>query len=393
MQEDPYQHSEIEINYPEQPKPETPKKSTSLFKSLLSIIEFFGTVSILVFIILSFGVQSYHVVGTSMTPTLQEKDRLLISKLGRTVSRIKKDDFMPSRGEIIVFKSPTESGLQLVKRVIGLPGERVVLENGKFTIYNVTYELATNNPPHHLHGGNVGFDKKIWDYRIIENSDSITILLSTESLHLEEGYPGNLKIQVFYTFDNEGRLTIEYEASSDQLTHINLTNHCYFNLSGDIGSTILDHHLQINSDSITETDDLLIPTGKIVNIKASNLDFSEMTEIGLRIKNDDPNLNKANGYDHNYVINGQINSVTAIAQHPPTGRRLQVFTTEPGLQLYTGNWLNEVNGKHGLYQNYSGFCLETQHYPDSPNQPKFPTTLLKPGETYQTTTVYKFSVK
>ena len=136
MQEDPYQHSEIEINYPEQPKPETPKKSTSLFKSLLSIIEFFGTVSILVFIILSFGVQSYHVVGTRMTPTLQEKDRLLISKLGRTVSRIKKDDFMPSRGEIIVFKSPTESGLQLVKRVIGLPGERVVLENGKFTIYN-----------------------------------------------------------------------------------------------------------------------------------------------------------------------------------------------------------------------------------------------------------------
>lgn len=274
--------------------------------------------------------------------------------------------------------------------IVGRYANRIA--NGKFTIDDVTYELATNNPPHHLHGGNVGFDKKIWDYRIIENSDSITILLSTESLHLEEGYPGNLKIQVFYTFDNEGRLTIEYEASTDNQTHINLTNHCYFNLSGDIGSTILDHHLQINSDSITETDDFLIPTGKIVNIKASNLDFSEMTEIGLRIKNDDPNLNKANGYDHNYVINGQINSVTAIAQHPPTGRRLQVFTTEPGIQLYTGNWLNDVNGKNGLYQNYSGFCLETQHYPDSPNHPNFPSTLLKPNETYRSKTIYKIDL-
>jgi len=274
--------------------------------------------------------------------------------------------------------------------IVGRYANRIA--NGKFTIDDVTYKLARNNPPHHLHGGNVGFDKKIWDYQIIENSDNITIHLSTESPHLEEGYPGNLKIQVSYTFDNEGQLTIDYEATSDLPTHINLTNHCYFNLSGDNGTTILDHHLQINADSITETDELLIPTGKIMNIKASNLDFSEMTEIGLRIKNDDPNLNKANGYDHNYVISGQINSVAAIAQHPRTGRRLQVFTTEPGIQLYTGNWLNDVNGKNGLYQNYAGFCLETQHYPDSPNHPNFPSTLLKPNETYRSKTIYKIDL-
>lgn len=263
---------------------------------------------------------------------------------------------------------------------------------GKFVIDDIEYTLATNNPPHHLHGGNVGFDKKIWDYRIIGNPDDITIQLSCTSPHMEEGYPGNLKVQVSYTFDNDGQLTIIYEATTDQATHLNLTNHCYFNLSGDSESTILDHLLQINSDTITETDQMLIPTGNIINIKDSNLDFTEMTEIGLRIKNDDPNLLKAKGYDHNYTLNGRLNSLAAVAVHMPSRRRLQVFTTEPGIQLYTGNWLNDVDGKHGKYKDYAGFCLETQHYPDTPNHPNFPPTLLKPGEIYRSKTVYKIDL-
>lgn len=263
---------------------------------------------------------------------------------------------------------------------------------GKFVIDGTEYTLAANNPPHHLHGGNVGFDKKIWDFQIIENPDDITIHLSCLSPHMDEGYPGNLKVQVSYTFDNDGQLTINYEATTDQTTHINLTNHCYFNLSGDKESTILDHLLQINADTITETDQLLIPTGNLTEVTGSNLDFSEMTEIGLRIKNNDPNLLKAKGYDHNYILNGSINSIAAIAQHPPSGRRLQVFTTEPGIQLYTGNWLNDVDGKHGKYIDYAGFCLETQHYPDAPNHPNFPSTLLQPNETYRSKTIYKIDV-
>jgi len=263
---------------------------------------------------------------------------------------------------------------------------------GKFVIDDVEYTLATNNPPHHLHGGNVGFDKKIWEYHIIENPNDITIHLSCTSPHMEEGYPGNLQVHVSYTFDNDGQLTINYEATTDQATHINLTNHCYFNLSGDAESTILDHLLQINSEMITETDQMLIPTGNIVNIKDSNLDFTAMTDIGLRIKNDDPNLLKAKGYDHNFVLDTQLETVVAIALHAPTGRRLQVFTTEPGIQLYTGNWLNDVDGKHCKYKDHAGFCLESQHYPDTPNHPTFPTTLLKPGEIYRSKTVYKIDL-
>lgn len=275
--------------------------------------------------------------------------------------------------------------------IVGRYANRIAF--GKFIINGVEYVLATNNPPHHLHGGNVGFDKKIWDYQMIENIDAITVVLKYASSHMEEGYPGSLSIKVVYTFDNQGRLTIEYEATTDSATHINLTNHCYFNLNSDNNSTILDHHLQINASTITETDETLIPTGNIKEIISSNLDFTKMTEIGLRIKNDDPELNKANGYDHNYIISdSNIDSLAATVHHPKSNRRLQVYTTEPGIQLYTGNWLEDVDGKHGKYKNYSGLCLETQHYPDSPNHPSFPSTLLLPDETYHSKTIYKIDL-
>ncbi len=275
--------------------------------------------------------------------------------------------------------------------IVGRYANRIAF--GKFIINGVEYVLATNNPPHHLHGGNVGFDKKIWDYQMVENIDAITVVLKYTSSHMEEGYPGSLSIKVVYTFDNQGRLTIEYEATTDRATHINLTNHCYFNLNSDNNSTILDHHLQINASTITETDETLIPTGNIKEIISSNLDFTKMTEIGLRIKNDDPELNKANGYDHNYIItDSNIDSLAATVHHPKSSRRLQVYTTEPGIQLYTGNWLEDVDGKHGKYKNYSGLCLETQHYPDSPNHPSFPSTLLLPDETYHSKTIYKIDL-
>ncbi len=275
--------------------------------------------------------------------------------------------------------------------IVGRYANRIAF--GKFKIEDTEYLLATNNGPHHLHGGHVGFDKKIWNYQVIENLNSISIILKCTSMHMEEGYPGNIIVKVSYTFDEEGQLSIEYEATSDQTTHINLTNHCYFNLSGDHHSTIFDHQLQINAASITETDQTLIPTGNIKNIIGSNLDFTKVTEIGLRIKNDDPELNKANGYDHNYILaENEFSSVAATVLHPNSGRRLQVFTTEPGIQLYTGNWLKGVKGKKGKYINYSGFCLETQHYPDSPNHPNFPSTLLHPNEVFHSKTRYKIDL-
>lgn len=276
--------------------------------------------------------------------------------------------------------------------IIGRYANRIAF--GKFKINETEYILATNGSDHHLHGGNVGFDKKIWDFDIKETHDNIAIIFTYKSKHMEEGYPGNLNVQVTYTFDFESKLTIEYRASTDEATHLNLTNHCYFNLSGDATSTILDHQLQIQAETITESDQSLIPTGRIIDIKGSNFDFKEMTEIGLRIKNDDPQLINANGYDHNYILNeSNISKAVAEVLHPSTGRRLKVFTTEPGIQLYTGNWLADVEGKPGKYCNYAGFCLETQHFPDSPNHPNFPSTMLLPDCIYYSKTIYKMDIK
>lgn len=261
---------------------------------------------------------------------------------------------------------------------------------GKFVLDETEYTLNTNLNPHHLHGGNIGFDKKVMDYKITESKDEIIILFTTKSPHLEEGYPGNLSIQVTYTFSANHELRMEFKARTDQDTHVNLTNHCYFNLSGNQNQDILDHILQVQADKYTETNTMSIPTGQILDVKNTPLDFRTPKKIGAMMSLDQNFLKNTKGFDHNFVINDHdfYTSVAAI-WHPDTKRRLQVFTDQPGIQLYTGNWLEGINGKAGKYRDYVGFCLETQHFPDSPNHKDFPSTLLKSDQQYYTKTIYK----
>lgn len=271
--------------------------------------------------------------------------------------------------------------------LIGRYGNRIA--KGKFKIDGVEFTLATNNAPNHLHGGNKGFDKVIWD--AVTENDSIPVLkLSYVSKDGEEGYPGNLTVDVQYTLTDDDELKIEYNATTDKATVVNLTNHSYFNLTGDVSNTILDHQLQVDADNYTPVDSTLIPTGKITPVKGTPFDFTTATKIGLRIDS------VKGGYDHNFVLNKKDSSLqkVAVLTDDKSGRKLEVFTTEPGIQFYSGNFLDgtfkTTDGKAiGLH---SALCLETQHFPDSPNQPAFPSTLLLPGQKYHTVTVYKLSV-
>jgi len=275
--------------------------------------------------------------------------------------------------------------------IVGRYANRIAY--GKFTLNGVEYQLNKNLPPHHLHGGNEGLDRKVWQYDARKENDLGILTLNTESPHMEEGFPGSLRIKVQYTFDEAGNLHIEYEARTDRATHINLTNHCYFNLSGVIGSTILDHEVRILSDSVTESDTDLIPTGKISPVAGTALDVSHARIIGECLKSGADCFNVAHGFDHNYVLpEHKFETPVASAYHPGSGRRLQVYTDQPAIQFYTGNWLNGVQGKYGSYHDYAGFCLETQHFPDSPNQPGFPSTLLRPGDVFKSKTIYRMDV-
>jgi len=271
--------------------------------------------------------------------------------------------------------------------IIGRYGNRIA--KGKFKIDTTTYTLATNNGLNHLHGGNKGFDKVIWD-ATTENDSVPALKLSYLSKDGEEGYPGNLTVDVLYTLTDDDELKIEYNASTDKPTVINLTNHSYFNLTGDVTNTILNHQLQIDADNYTPVDTTLIPTGEISPVKNTPFDFTSATKIGLRIDS------VKGGYDHNFVLNKKDSSLTKVATltEETTGRKLEVFTMEPGLQFYSGNFLNgTIKTSDGKAINlHTGLCLETQHFPDSPNQPKFPSTLLVPGQKYHTVTVYKLSV-
>ncbi len=276
------------------------------------------------------------------------------------------------------------------------------IAKGKFTLDGKEYNLATNNGPNHLHGGEKGFDKKVWKAETVDLAYGVALRLRYRSPDGEEGYPGNLDVTVTYTL-GPANLFIEYEAKTDKATPINLTNHSYFNLSGaKSGKTILDHELWLNAGNITPTDATLIPTGEIKSVAGTPYDFRKACAIGTRIDQLPPEPAKKlpGGYDINYVIEPSERSDRALqliakVREPKTGRIMEVRTTEPGVQLYTGNFLDgTVKGKGGVaYQKHAGFCLETQHYPDSPNQPKFPSTILKPGQTYKSTTVYNFTVE
>lgn len=268
------------------------------------------------------------------------------------------------------------------------------IAGGKFKLNGTEYTLAVNNGPNHLHGGKVGFDKKVWHAEPVRRSNSVGVALSYTSADGEEGYPGKLNCRVTYLLTNDNTLEIEYSATTDRPTIVNLTNHSYFNLAGEGSGSILNHTLTINAESFTPTDDTLIPTGETQSIAGTPLDFRKPHAIGERIGADYIPLKQGQGYDHNYIISGRGNLRTAAkAKDPASGRVLEVLTTEPGVQLYTGNHLNVTGKKGHHYASRHGFCLETQHFPDSPNRPEFPSPVLQPGDTYRHTCVYKFSAE
>jgi len=266
------------------------------------------------------------------------------------------------------------------------------IAKGKFTLNGKEYTLAVNNGPNHLHGGKRGFDKVVWRASDAENDAGKSLRLEYTSKDGEEGYPGTLTATVTYTLTDKDEWRIEYKAKTDKATPINLTQHCYFNLAGHDSGTILDHLMMINADKYTPTDDTLIPTGKIESVKGTPFDFTTPTPIGKHIKEikADPQ-----GYDLNYVLNGKAGELRQIAQvtDPKSGRVMTVSTTQPGVQFYSGNFLDgKQKGKGGVrYKQYAGFCLETQHFPDSVNHPEFPSVILEPGKFYGHTTVYTFS--
>ena len=276
---------------------------------------------------------------------------------------------------------------------IGRVGNRIA--KGKFSIDGENYTLAINNPPNSLHGGIPGFQNVVWD--AVQLNDS-TLQLTYLSVDGEAGYPGNLNVKVEYAIDSQNELKISYEATTDKKTVVNLTNHAFFNLNGEGSGTILNHLVQINADGFTPVDSTLIPLGEIVTVKGTPFDFLQPATIGARIEADDIQLHNGKGYDHNYALNAPADgnlrhAATVIGDQ--SGIIMDVFTVEPGLQFYSGNFMQSLNTfKSGVKDVFrTAFCMETQHFPDSPNQKAFPSILLEPGELYQTYSIYKFSVK
>ncbi len=276
--------------------------------------------------------------------------------------------------------------------LIGRYGNRI--GHGRFKLDGKTYTLPKNNGENTLHGGNAGFDKKLWTVKEAQSADGPAIELTYVSKDGEEGFPGTLNARVVYTLTNNNELKIDYEATTDKDTVVNLTNHSYFNLAAD-GGDILQHQVMINADRFTPVDAGLIPTGELKAVKGTPFDFTQSTAIGARIDAKDDQLVKGKGYDHNWVLNGGSGLVKAAEVYEPkTGRVMEVMTTEPGLQFYTGNFLDgTLKAKGHVIPFRGGLCMETQHFPDSPNKPSFPSTELKPGQTYKTTTVYRFSAR
>jgi aldose 1-epimerase len=280
--------------------------------------------------------------------------------------------------------------------LVGRYGNRI--GHAQFALDGKTYTLAKNNGENSLHGGIKGFNKAVWTAKIVPAKDGQSLELSYLSKDGEEGFPGNLKVSVIYTLTDSNALRITYSAISDKKTVVNLTNHSYFNLAGQGSGDILGHLLMIQADKFTPVDAGLIPTGEFRDVAATPFDFRKELAIGARIDQDEEQLKLGGGYDHNFVLqrsNDPEESLAARVLEPVSGRVLEVWTTEPGVQFYTGNFLDgKTIGKGGVtYPRRSAFCLETQHFPDSPNQPKFPSVVLNPGERYHTITTYKFSVK
>lgn len=329
------------------------------------------------------------------TLTNQAGLEVAITSYGGIVVSILAPDRVGNRAEVTLGFNSLEDYLQphpYFGALVGRFANRIA--GGKFTLNGQEYTLALNNGPNHLHGGLQGFDKKVWAARPFEQAGAAGLTLQYLSPDGEEGYPGNLDVTVVYTLTAQNELKIEYRATTDRPTIINLTNHTYFNLAGQ--GDILGHQMMIKAGRFTPINQNLIPTGTLQSVSGTPLDFTQPALIGARINQADEQLERAGGYDHNFVLDaaGDLSVLAARVVEPQSGRTLEVYTTQPGMQFYSGNFLDgTLTGKGGVvYHKRTGFCLETQHFPDSPNQPNFPTVVLNPGQEYHHTTVYKFGV-
>lgn len=325
------------------------------------------------------------------TLTNKAGDVVTISNYGGTITSWVSPDKSGNKSSIIIGFDSLSTYRQnppYFGALVGRYGNRI--GKAQFTLNGTTYKLAANNGPNSLHGGIKGFDKVVWD-ATIPDSTQPSLTLKYVSKDGEEGYPGNLDVTVVYTLSDEDGLKIEYTATTDKATPVNLTNHSYFNLTGSVKNKILDHYLQIDADRYTPVDPTLIPTGELKAVKGTPFDFTTAKKIGQDFSA------VPGGYDHNFVLNRKDSSLQKVAtlSDSVSGRTLEVYTTEPGLQFYTGNFLD------GKFTNHDGnpllvntaLCMETQHFPDSPNKPDFPSTILEPGQTYHSVTEYKLSVK
>ncbi|MGI9447436.1 MAG: aldose epimerase family protein [Pirellulales bacterium] len=323
-----------------------------------------------------------------------------VTNYGAIITSIIVPDRNGKRADVALGYDRVEDYINAVDKpyfgaVVGRYGNRIA--KGEFTLDGETYSLLQNNGENHLHGGAIGFDKVVW--AVDEYVEGKSLTLSYFAKDKEEGYPGNLELIIVYTLADDNSLVVDYHATTDKATPINVTQHTYFNLKGEGHGTILDHKLMLNAKTFTPVDESLIPTGEMPAVAGTPFDFTTAKAIGRDIDQQNEQLVFGLGYDHNWILNkdGKEGDLSLAAQvhEPSSGRVMEIYTTEPGIQFYCGNFLDgRLKGKSGKpYVHRGGFCLETQRFPDSPNQPNFPSTILKPGETYESKTVFKFSAK
>ena len=323
-----------------------------------------------------------------------------ITNYGAIITSIIVPDRSGKMGDVALGYDRVEDYMNAVDKpyfgaIVGRYGNRIA--KGRFSIGDKTYTLAVNNGENHLHGGVIGFDKVVWDANLVGGDGYEGVEMSYTAKDGEEGYPGNLRVKVTYKLTSDNQIVVDYHATTDVATPVNLTQHTYFNLKGEGNGDILGHELMLNAKKFTPVDEGLIPTGELREVAGTPFDFTSSKPIGRDIGQENQQLKFGGGYDHNWVLDKADDGMTLAGRvHEPTsGRTLEIRTTEPGIQFYCGNFLDgRLKGKSGnAYVHRGGFCLETQHYPDSPNQQNFPSTILKPGDEYKSTTAFQFSAK